>query len=434
MKDIVKESLNVKFEKTDEYIHPEFTKVKVYIATYGLNRNGSNISKEAFINALDSLKNVPLVGEFSEHIEDFKGHGGKLEITDEGMKYIQTTKPYGVIPESCNARWEVTNGEEYLVCDAILWTGRYEEANKVLENTCNQSMEINLIDYDFVDDVMVVNSFTFSSLCILGAETEPCFKNAKIVYSLDKDNFKYEFSLLLDEIKNINSKEGGRSVEKDEVVAVFTEENNDVVLEENDTEVELVENLEEVNNELEMEAEVETEAVEMEAEQAEKVTEAVCEAEVEEVPVEAEVEAEAVVTEEVNEFDVTESEEYQALLSKYEDLAKKYEALENENKDLANFKLEVEAKERNIKIEELFSRFEDLQDVEEYSILKSKSDEYSLEELETKLFALLGKKTFSTKKNNKVKKDTVKILMENNHHKELVNDNYGGLFNKYLKK
>lgn len=429
MKDIVTSSLNVKFEKTDEYIHPEFTKVKVYIATYGVNRNRSNITKEAFINALDSLKNVPLVGEFSEHIEDFKGHGGKLEITDEGMKYVQTTKPYGVIPESCDPRWEVTNGEEYLVCDAILWTGRYEEANKVLENTCNQSMEINLNDYEFIDDITVVNSFTFSSLCILGSETEPCFQNAKIVYSLDKDNFKYEFSLLLDEIKNINSDKGGRSVDKNETVAVFTDEDNNVVLEIETAEVEFS-NEELVMGLVENSEEVDTEVMEAKTEETEKEIEEVIEIETSSEEVEAEVE----VIEESNVFSVTEAKEYKELLAKYEELTNKYEALEVEKEDLVKFKLEVESKERSIKVEELFARFEELQDVEEYSALKSNSDEYSLEELEIRLFAMLGKKTFSVKRNNKAKKDTVKILMENNHHMDITNDNYGGLFNKYLKK
>lgn len=429
MKDIKTSTLDVKFEKTEEYVHPEFTKVKVYIATYGANRNGSNITKEAFINALDSLKNIPLVGEYSELIEDFKGHGGKLEITDDGMKYIQTTKPYGVIPESCNPRWEVTNGEEYLVCDAILWTGRYEEASKVLENTCNQSMEINLNDYDFVDNVTVINSFTFSSLCILGESTEPCFQNSKIVYSLDKDNFKHEFSLLLDEIKNINSEKGGKSVDKDEVVAVFADENNNEVLktETNEAEVsnekleaELVENSEEAN--IEPETEV------MEAEATKEVAEEIFETKAEEE--EFEVEA----TESVKEFTVTDAEEYKELLAKYEALNEKFEALKVENENLANFKLEVEAKERKIKVEELFEKFEELNDAEEFEALKANSEEYSLDELETKLFAMLGKKTFSSKPKNKVKKETVKILMENNSHVEITNDNYGGLFNKYLKK
>lgn len=430
VKNITTSSLNVKFEKTDEYIHPEFTKVKVYIATYGVNRNRSNITKEAFINALDSLRNIPLVGEFSEQIEDFKGHGGKLEITDDGIKYVQTTKPYGVIPESCNPRWEIINGEEYLVCDAIVWTGRYEEANKILTNTCNQSMEISLNDYEFIDDITVINSFTFSSLCVLGQDTEPCFRDSKIVYSLNKDNFKYEFGLLLDEIKNINSNEGGRSVVKNEDVTVFTDENCNEVLETETTEVEvsnekleteLVESSEKNDNE------VETETVKVEDEKSVENKEQSYEFDTEKENVETEVV-------EVNTFSVTESDEYRSLLLQYEELTNKYESLESENKELANFKLEVETKERNIKVEELFERFEDLQDTEEYSVLKDNPNDYSLEELETRLFAMLGKKTFSTKKNNKMKKDTVKVLIENNQHIDVNNDNYGGLFNKYLKK
>ena len=221
--------LNVRFEEDTSFQHPEFTKVSVWVATYGENANKSNISKQAFEKALPSLVNVPIIGEYRESAEDFAGHGGKLVIDDEGVQFVQTTKAYGVIPESCNPRWELDeNNVEYLVCDGILWTGRYEEANKVKENKNNQSMEISATNY-FTDEsngVLNITDFVFTGICILGEDTTPCFPSAKMVYSFNKEEIKEEFSLLLNEIKKISSKEGGNKVGRDEIIAKFSKLSN----------------------------------------------------------------------------------------------------------------------------------------------------------------------------------------------------------------
>lgn len=209
-------NLNVKFEEIKDFEHPDFTKVTIWVATYGENANKSNITKSAFEGAIASLFNIPILGEWSESIEDFKGHGGKLEISDDGIKFIETTKAYGVIPENCNPRWEFDeSGVEYLICDGVLWTGRYPEAKKVMENLNNQSMEINVLDYEEDEnEVMVINNFNFTGLCILGSETAPCFPSAKVVYSLNKDDYKKEFAMLLEEVKNINFSKGGNQVDE----------------------------------------------------------------------------------------------------------------------------------------------------------------------------------------------------------------------------
>lgn len=218
-------NLSVKFEQVKEFEHPDFTKVNIWVATYGENANGSNITKQAFENAMNSLYNIPILGEWSESIEDFKGHGGKLEISDDGIKFIETTKAYGVIPENCNPRWEFDkSGIEYLVCDGILWTSRYPEAEKVMENLNNQSMEISVLDYEEDENqVMVINNFNFTGICILGENTAPCFPSAKVVYSLNKEDYKKEFSMLLEEVKNINFGKGGNKLdEKKELIKKYS--------------------------------------------------------------------------------------------------------------------------------------------------------------------------------------------------------------------
>jgi len=174
-----------------EVLNSEFTKAKAYILYYGENRNKSKISKESVESAIPTLYNVPVIAEWIEKKEDFGTHGGKIIISDKGVEYVQTTKPYGLVPESCNARWEMVEDKEYLVADIILWSGRYEELAKTVSEFSNQSMEINVFEGAWDKDVYDINKFEFSALCLLGQDVEPCFEQAKIVaYGLDE--FKKE--------------------------------------------------------------------------------------------------------------------------------------------------------------------------------------------------------------------------------------------------
>jgi hypothetical protein len=190
-----------------EILNPEFTKAKAYILYADENRNGSSMSKEVVETALPSLFNVPVVGEFfekeNEEDSDFGTHGGRIIIDDNGIKYEQTTMPYGVLPSDSEPYWEFVMDDdgtekEYLVSDIILWSGRYEELEKVFENKNNQSMEISIGDGKFREDgVFQIDEFTFSALCILGSDVEPCFQKSRIeVYSGDEENvlFKEMFS------------------------------------------------------------------------------------------------------------------------------------------------------------------------------------------------------------------------------------------------
>jgi hypothetical protein len=157
-----------------------------------------------------SLKNVPIVGFWREDVNNFGGHSKKLEISDEGFKVVDLTKPIGVIPENTELSWETLREKdgytehEYLCCTGILWSGRYEECEKILDDGSNQSMEIVLDKYHYDDDdVMVIDDAHFSALCVLGKDkdpdinVEPCFEQAGIEsYSLD--DFKAEFEMMLE--------------------------------------------------------------------------------------------------------------------------------------------------------------------------------------------------------------------------------------------
>jgi len=190
---------------TFEVLNSEFTKAKCYIMYHDQNRNGSAMSKEVVEKAIPSLYNIPIVAEFIEKKEDFGTHGGKIIISDEGITFECTTKPLGLVPESCNARWEMVEDKEYLVADVLLWSGRYSELETTINQFSNQSMEINVFEGEQSEDDSIynINSFEFSALCLLGRDVEPCFEGSKVVaYSLDE--IKTEMDEMFKSYKNFS--------------------------------------------------------------------------------------------------------------------------------------------------------------------------------------------------------------------------------------
>ena len=262
------ENLNVRFEvSSEEYSNPQFTKGRCKIAYAGKNRNGSSITKEVFEKALPTLKNIPVVGYYDEETEQFTGHIGKMEMKDGEFKIYYPT-PVGVVPESCNPTWEKVFEEdgtmnEYLCCDVLLWTGRWSNILEAYENGngFRQSMEIEVNHWSDVDGCMRIEELCYSSLCLLQNEIEPCFESSTVeLFSLEnKEKFKQEFSLLLNEIKNINTEEGDNvpnnkekitdtTVKEEPEVEVAVETEEVVIVEENTVESEEF-NIDKVNEE-----------------------------------------------------------------------------------------------------------------------------------------------------------------------------------------
>ena len=106
------------------------------------------------------------------------------------------------------------------------------------------------------------------------------------------------------------------------------------------------------------------------------------------------------------------------------------EQMREENARLAAFEAEVLAERRQEAEEALFAQFTALEGFEGYTELREKAREFSLEDLELKLFALLGKKNFSV--SNKPKsKGAAKLAVEATPTE--TKSYYGGRFDKYFK-
>ena len=237
-------------------LNKQFALVDILLCYHGNNRNRSSISRESIEAALPSLYGVPIVGEYiylDDGSQDFGSHGGKIVISDKGIKFEDTTKAYGFITKDAvdNARWvDITEKDGHTVHEylelkgCIVWNQRYEEVSRILDENYGQSMEIETIRGHWNnDDYYVIDEFVFSAACILGSNldgtgVEPCFESASIGrhYSLNDDSFKREFYSMLDEYKKSQktikqqSKEGVQQME----LMKFVETLSQVKIEETD--------------------------------------------------------------------------------------------------------------------------------------------------------------------------------------------------------
>lgn len=411
-------------------VNPLFSECNIKVLYAGANRNKSFISKQSVDRALPTIYNIPIVGEFLEKKEDFGTHGGKVEITDQEIKFVQTTKPYGVVPESATIYWQpiaekdgVVN--EYLIIEgAYLWTGRYSEASKVISNSKGQSMEIEIIKGDFnKDKLFVVEDFVFSALCILGDDVEPCFESAEITaFNFSKDDFKHEFTTMLKELK--------MSLSTDDDVEKYSEEGESVNLllellaKYSFTEEMIAEkgvNLSEITPEdleaklIEYTAELSAQEDGTEQNEVEETAEFTDKGEeVAEEFTEGEVAADTAdeVQEDVAADEVEQpAEDYTAQIAELQEtvngLTQENEALKTERDQLFAFKQQVEQEQHKIQVEDMFAKFDKLEESEIQEV-REKMFEMTLEEIEEKLYFMLGKKVAQFSLNPK-KKDSIKI-------------------------
>lgn len=429
-------------------LNKSFASAKILIAYTGRNRNYSSISKQAFIDALPSIRNIPVVGRFDIDKNDFGGHDIKVINKEDGIDIVNATVPYGVVPESANQWFEkrIVNGEEKecLFTDVILWKRQYGYDKIVESGTLGQSMEINIPEYtiDF-DGYCVVDKFEFEALTILGSDVEPCFENACVqMYSNEiVSDFKLQFSEMLREFKELNQpsttvtgvtmevdidNNNGGSTMTEEIKKEVVDEMAETVVEENVDET-VEETVEEV---------VEEVVEETTEEPTDEVVEETVEAKVEEVTEEVvEETTEETVVEETNEdFSVLYAElkeKYDALVEEYEAYKAEYSFSNADFEELKSYKESKEAEERQCAEDALFADYEDtIGETEEFKALKENASEFSLDALKKECLCIVGMYSMTNKTKETKKLDSLKFSFEPKE--EIEDEPYGGLHKKYL--
>lgn len=219
-------------------MNDDFARAKCCIAYVGDNQNKSSISKEAFENALPTIKNIPIVGRFDVDEQRFGSHDLNIVKDSKGIRIINATIPYGVIPESANQWFEkVKVGEEEKEClytDALIWKRQYGYEHLAEVGKVDQSMEILPKSITTRDDgIMQIDSFSFQALCMLES-ADPCYENANVELYAKKENskiddFNVQMSEMMEELKKYELNGGNQKLkEKLELLKKFNIKKEDL--------------------------------------------------------------------------------------------------------------------------------------------------------------------------------------------------------------
>lgn len=228
----------INFEIT-ESLSPLFSKARVTVMYHGENPNRSSFSKWDVEKAVPTLKNIPIVGYFSEEDENFGGHERSLVVEDDKIVVKTKTVPIGVVPESAVFSWEnIVDKDgirrEYLVIDnALIWNRDEKLVSALSTDDFGQSMEITVNEYYTLDGIDYITDFYFTALCVLGIDkngagyVRPAFDDAKVqTYSKDDSltesmqNMFKDLKFALNEIETIEK--GEPKLKLEDLLAKFS--------------------------------------------------------------------------------------------------------------------------------------------------------------------------------------------------------------------
>lgn len=367
-------------------INPLMESCEIKVLYIGQNRNHSFISKEVANEMSKTLRGAPIVGYYREQAEDFGDHGDQVVIDGDGFHFNCLTKPYGFVAPDAKVwfqEFEDTDDfgnvvtREYLMTTGYLWTGQFEEAKRVLTKGNNQSMELeeqSLDGYWSTDvksgfDFFIINDATFSKLCLLGEDVEPCFEGARVTapqvsntFSKQESDFKSTLFSMMKELK--------------------------FALERRNTMENVENNLEQVTATV---AEIEFKKQEEEDKEKEKDTEKESDTESKDSPQEDKKEEEDKNEDkEKKKYELQYAElqkSYESLSTEFAKLTKDYEAAQKELAELTEFKCSVEREKKDALIETFYM----LSDEDKKDVVENK-DKYSLDEIEAKLSVICFRK------------------------------------------
>ena len=468
-------------------LNKQFALVDILLCYHGENRNRTSMSKEVIEAALPSLYGVPIVGEYiylDDGSKDFGSHGGKIILSDKGIKFEDTTKPYGFITKDAvdNAKWvTITEKDgftqhEYLeLKSCIVWEKRYEEVSSLLDKNYGQSMEISInAGHEDKNGYYVIEDMTFSAACILGSNPDgtdviPCFESACIGRHYELDSFKQEFSLMLDEYKKLNEsatavhdKETNNKPNKEEKVIMDFKKINDALstakigesdvnkyrlLNVTDSKVFALdmEDYKPYGFDYAVTTEDDTENVvidfDSKVEMSLSATDKITEENFEEFDMKSVIDstacamAEEKTKENTSILEAEFNKKMEEMKTAYEDISASYSVAMKKVEEYEAKENEAKAKAHREEVSALFEKYsEKLGKCAEFLVYKAKCnpDEVTLDEVSEKLTLMVGKFTMesNTKKNFSYNPTETGVAGRKN---ETIENKYGHLLDKYMK-
>lgn len=424
--------------------NPLISRCEVKVLYVGENRNRSYITKAVAAEMANSLPGCPIVGWFKEEKDDYADHGQVVTLDGDGIHFEVKTKPYGFIAPDAKIWFQKFNDtdefgnvieREYLMTEGFLWTGQYEEAQRVINEGRPQSMELDeetlsgkwATNPNSGIEFFIINDAIFSKLAILGTDVEPCFEGAEVTapklsssFTLD-DEFKTTLFTMMEQLKGaLELSEGGlntymrtkqQMIDGNVALSDMTEDERGLFTLEEVTEMEGVEreakrsvvlsSLEDGSatvadlNDDQLGLFEEGELAKYEVTDAGDGEGDEDEADALEAAVEEEPPAEE--PEVVVDPEPTVEEQFAALQTAHEELQTKFTELETEATSLREFKDTVE----NSQKDELIGSFYMLSDADKADVIANKSN-YSLEQIEEKLAVICVRNKVSFDRNETV--------------------------------
>ena len=452
-------------------LNPQFSLCDILVCYHGDNRNMTSLPKKVIEENLYSIYGVPIVGEWIYKLDGtdeqtWGSHGGRVIIDDKGIRFEQTTKPFGFVTKEAadNATWvTITEKDghtqkEYLkLSGCILWTERYEESKTILDDNYGQSMEIEFKKGHYREDhYYEAEEFIFSALCILGTDVEPCFESACIGRHYELDSFKKEFSLMLDEYKKIEQKNDPQKGVIKMELAKFTEILSAIKTDTDVCKYRLLNVTDSKVFALDMEdykpygfdyavtTEEDAENIvvdfESKAEMSLSATEKITDENFEEFNIKSVIDAEA------EKYAETKTAEHTAILegefnkkvdelkTSYDDLSASYAVAMKKLEEYEAKEAQAKADQHEADVKAMFEKYaEKLGKCSEFLVFKAKCNpaDVTVDELNEKLTLMVGKYMMDsqTKKNFSYNPTETKVTKVDNE----VSSRYGHLLDKYMK-
>ena len=377
-------------------INPLMSSCEIKVFYLGENRNGSYISKQVAAEMAKTLRGAPIVGYYKKDKKDFADHGEQVILDDQGVHFNCLTKPYGFVSPDAKVWFQDFEDTDdfgnnivrtYMVTNGYLWTGQFEEVNKVFQDGGKpHSMELDekTLQGHWAKNIknemefFIINDAIFSKLCILGDEVEPCFQGSSITassFNLDKNFSNTLFSMMKD-LKYALEKGGKPEMAKVE---------NNTPEEIKDTFVESTfEKKEEEKKEDTKEEQSSNPEKKEEQEEDKKDTKKAFVAEKKEEEQDKKEDSsddkEDDSKEEQKKEDDEEKKKYTALEVKYNELSDKYSKLEQEVISLREYKRTIEDAKKDALINEFYMLTEE----DKKDVIENKS-KYTIDEIKAKL-------------------------------------------------
>lgn len=378
---------------------------------------------------------------------------GKIILNDQGEpKFHYEEVPIGLIPESCNYAIEEYKGRRYVCVDALIWRDYANEAEDIIERDqdIQLSMETDILDAEFdrTYGVYNVTNFVYRAVTYLGNDHLPAMADAgatiaqytqtkrehfdEMWFALQsdlQDNVnETEANTLSEEIKNQNVEETEFDTNEPETVEEHSEENEapeqaeDKPAENHETVTEgqnskkaysLLSNivdsigsaLSTYTYEYDGMAHPKYYFEDIDPDKQLAYVYSMEDGHYYSVPYAVEGDSISLIhnfTRQVLSYrdfvvgqdtDTNFSDGTRGVVAQeaYSSLKKSYEESQKELEELRTYRAQIEAEKKQIEVEAVFQKFEDLAGNAEFEALKEKAADYEVADLEKECYALRGK-------------------------------------------